>query len=238
MLHTTENVLRLLRMGVRLMQVTTGLVLLLLSSAVTDALAQQEWSFRPQAANIVGTDRAHTPLPFTRVWTQLGGELAIDRVQERYVNLTMNLPVAIRGMLRPPPIVAYSNYAWADQLLRIICTLDLSQSDLALGHLAVVLTVSKGSIGTTPVGTILSVSDFRVFVEDGVPVMTADFRYAPGVFPEVLPTSLTITDQLVPDVWKTRGPGPIIAEHTFTSVQPPDGSDPLVYTLREEIPIQ
>ncbi len=218
--------------------VILALTMLLSVGFPTSSLAQRALSFRPQAANIVGTDQARTPIPFTRVWTQLAGELAIRRVQEKYVNLTLNLPQGFRTVLKNPPVIGYMSYAWADQLLRVVCTIDLSRSALLAGRFAIVLTVSEGSIGSTPVGTILGVSDFRVFLADGVSVMTADFRYTPGVFPEVLPTSFTITDQMVPDLFRTSRPGAVIAEHTFTSIQPPDGSHPIIYTVREEIPIR
>ena len=213
------------------------LTILLFVASPVSSLAQPTLSFRPQAANIVGTDRARTSIPFTRVWTQLAGELAIHRVQERYVNLTLNFPQSIQSVLRPPPIIAYMSYVWADQLLRVVCTIDLSESDLLAGRFVIVLTVGDGSIGATPVGTVLGRSDFRVSFEGGVSILTADFQYTPGVFPPVLPTSLTITDQLVPDLYRTTRPGAVIAEHTFTSVQPPDGSDPIIYTVQETIPI-
>jgi hypothetical protein len=219
-------------------KVVVMFTMLLLVGFPTSSFAQKEYSFSPQAANVVGTNKANTRTPFTRVWTQLGGELAIARMQERYVNLAADNLKMAQLLRKIPPVVAYMNIAWGDQLLHLICTTDLSQSNPLSGRFLIVLRVAEGSLGSTPVGTIVGLSDFRMFKENGVDVMTADLRFTPGIFPDVLPTSLTITDQLVPDVWRTpSSPGTVIAEHTFTSIQPPDGSDPITYTVREEIPI-
>jgi len=63
--------------------------------------------------------------------------------------------------------------------------------------------------------------------------MTSDFEFTPGILPQELPTTFTFSEQVVPDSWMTFRPGEVIVENTFTSVEPPDGSEPKVHKVVE-----
>jgi hypothetical protein len=196
--------------------------------------------FEPQAANVLGTDKPGTGLPFTRVWTQMPGELSMSRTQEEYVNLVPDYLMMGRALLKDPnPIVAFMNITWADQLLRITCRMDRANSNILRREFRVVMTATEGTTGDTPVGTVVGLSDGKVFSEGGLTVMTADVAWTPGVLPDVIPAGgLTMTDQLVPGLWKTDKPGRVYAKHIFTSIVPPDGGDKIVHTVVEGIPLQ
>jgi hypothetical protein len=213
----------------------TGSIVLAVLAAGRIVSAQSAPAFQPQAANVMGADTAHTPIPFTRVWTQMPGELSMQRMQERYVNLAPNWALIGRKLLTDPePIVAYMNIAWGDEIIRVTCRMDRANSDIVRGHFRVVMRATEGTEGSVAVGTVVGLSDGYTFLERGRVVMTADVAWQPGVFPDVLPTSLTMTDQLVPGLWQTNAPGRVIAEHIFTSIPPADGSAPIVYTHRQE----
>ncbi len=196
-------------------------------------------SFQPQAVNVLGTVKAGVPITFTRVFTQTAGELPIAVTHEHYVNLVPNWLMIARNVLTPRPFpVAYVDITWADQVLRLTCFLDRAESDLLHRRFHVTMKTTRGTKGSTPVGTVAAVSIGRAFQQDGMWVIDADVTWTPGIFPEVMPTSFTIAHQLVPGLWKTGQPGVVVAGHTFTSVPPPDGSEPLEYSVQQEIPIQ
>jgi hypothetical protein len=198
-----------------------------------------DYKFAPQTGIVVGATSPLTPAPFTRVWTQQAGELAIARLQERYENAIVNIPMMLKAMREQTnPVVAYTSVVWGDQLLRIVCYMDESRSSILRRSFEIVLEVADGSVSSVPVGTILAESVFRVLLENGQPVMTADVYFTPGIFPDVLPTTLSIADQVVASSWLTFRPGTLVAEHTFTSIAPPDGSPAIVYHDRQLIPIE
>jgi len=202
------------------------------------ALPAAENEFAPQVGVVVGASTTITRAPFTRVWTQQAGELAMARLQERYENVLVDVPMMLRAMREQDnPVVAYTSVVWGDQLLRVVCFMDESRSSVVRRSFMIVLQVSEGSVGSVPVGTILGESVFRLLLENGTPVMTADLRFTPGIFPDVLPSTFSIADQVVPSSWLTFRPGDLVAEHTFTSISPPDGSPPIVYHDRQVIPI-
>lgn len=216
----------------------TVLAALWLTVLPTSSLAQNKYSFSPQASNVLGTTQSNKPTPFTRIWTQMAGELAISRFQERYEGIATDNLKLVQLLSRYPPVVAYMNVAWSNQLLHLLCTADLLKSNPLEGRFLIVLTVAEGSLSSIPVGTVFALSQFHMWVENGVDTMTADVQLTPGILPSVLPSSLTMTDQIIPDLWRTPyGPGKVVAEHTFTSVQPGDGSAPLTYKVRSELPV-
>ncbi len=193
-----------------------------------------EHKFSPQTGVIVGATTALTPAPFTRVWTQQAGELAMARLQERYENAIVNVPVMLRAMREQEnPVVAYTSVVWADHLLRVVCYMDESRSSIVRRSFLIVLEVAEGSVGTIPVGTVLAESVFRFLWQEGQPVMMADVHFTPGIFPDVLPSTLSFADQVVPDSWWTFRSGRLVAEHTFTSISPSDGSAPIVHHDRQ-----
>lgn len=193
-----------------------------------------EHKFSPRTGVMVGAATALTAAPFTRVWTQQAGELAMARLQERYENAVVNVPVMLRAMREQEnPVVAYTSVVWADHLLRVVCYMDESRSSILRRRFLIVLQVAEGSVGTIPVGTILAESVFRFLWEEGQPVMTADVHFTPGIFPDVLPSTLSFADQVVPDSWWTFRSGSLVAHHTFTSISPGDGSPPLVHRDRQ-----
>jgi hypothetical protein len=195
--------------------------------------------FRPQAVNVLGTGQAGVPITFTRVFTQTAGEPAIAVIHEHFVNLVPNWVMFARNTLTPRPFpVAYVDITWADQILRLTCFLDRAESDLLRRRFHVTMKTTKGTRGATPVGTVAAVSIGRAFQQDGKWVIEADITWTPGILPEVTPTSFTIAHHLVPGLWKTGQPGVVVAGHTFTSIPPPDGSDPVVYSVQQEIQVQ
>ena len=203
------------------------------------APAEDAPSFQPQAVNVLGTGKAGVPFTFTRVFTQTPGELAIAVTHEHYVNLLPNWLFIARKVLTPRPFpVAYVDITWADQVLRLTCFLDRAESDLLRRRFHVTMKVTQGTKASTPVGTVAAISIGRAFQQDGMWVLDADVTWTPGIFPEVMPTSFTIAHHLVPGLWKTGQPGVVVAGHRFTSVPPPDGSEPLEYSVQQEIPIQ
>jgi hypothetical protein len=216
-----------------------ALLPVMLSLAGT-AFAKSPPVFQPQAVNVLGTTHPATGLPFTRVWTQMPGELSMSRTQEEYVNLVPDYLMIGRTLLKDPsPIVAFMNIVWADQLLRITCRMDRANSNVVRGEFRVVMTATDGTTGNTPVGTVVGLSDGKLFRQGGLTVMTADVAWTPGIFPDVIPAGgLTMTDQLVPGLWKTDKPGRVYAKHIFTSIPPPDGGEPIIYTVQEGLPVQ
>lgn len=209
---------------------------MVLGSAASHAAENR---FAPQVGVVVGASTTNTRAPFTRVWTQQAGELAMARLQERYENVLVDVPMMLRAMKEQKnPVVAYTSVVWGDQLLRVVCFMDESRSSVLHRSFMIVLEVSEGSVGPVPAGTVLGESVFRVLVENGQPVMTADLRFTPGIFPDVLPSTFSIADQVVPNSWLTFRPGDLVAEHTFTSVPPVDGSPPIVYHDRKVIQIE
>jgi hypothetical protein len=203
------------------------------------ASAQRQWRFRPQAANVLGTPKARTPITFTRVFTQEAGELGLARTQEHYINLEPNwLKIGIGAFFNPELVIGYISITWADEVVRVTCFLERAKSDLLRGQFFITMRATEGTIGAVPVGTVVGTSVGRAFAEAGVSVIKADVDWTPGIFPEVLPTSFNMAHQLVPELWLTGGSGHVIALHTFTSVHPPDGSLPLIYLVQEGIPIQ
>jgi hypothetical protein len=205
-----------------------------LAASADDAL-----SFQPQAVNVLGTAKAGVPITFSRVFTQTAGELAIAVTHEHYVNLVPNwLMIARLALTDPEAPIAYIDITWADQLVRVTCFLDRAESDLVHRRFHVTMKATRGTKGSTPVGTVVGVSIGRAFQQDGMWVIESEVTWAPGVFPEVRPTSFTMTHQLRPGLWKTGRPGLVVAGHTFTSVPPPDGSDPVEYSVQQEIPIR
>jgi hypothetical protein len=194
--------------------------------------------FAPKSASVVGADTALTPIPFSRVWTQRAGEIAISRAQARHINLSLDFPKMLRRLSEEDePIVAYTTVAWADELVRIVCVVDKSRSSLPLLRFRIVLRVTEGSIGSLAPGTTFAETVFRIFFQDGNLVMTSDFQFAPGIVPEVLPTDFTFGEHVVPDSWITFRPGEAIVENTFTSVEPPDGSEPRVHKVVERFTV-
>jgi hypothetical protein len=211
----------------------------LLSFLLPAVSSAQAPRFAPQSTSLLGTTKVGTPLPFTRVWTQMPGELGISSMKEEYINLAPNWGLLVLKILADPsPVVAYMTISFGDDVIRITCRLDVAGSNLLGGHYRVVLMATDGTSGAVPVGTVVGVSDGHIFSEGGLTVMTNDVAFQPGVFPEVLPTSLTITDQLVPGLWLPEKPGRVLLKHTFTSVRPPNGSRPVVYVHQEGIPVQ
>jgi hypothetical protein len=196
-------------------------------------------SFQPQALNVLGTVRAGVPITFTRVFTQTAGELAIAVTHEHYVNLVPNfVMIAQQALTHREFPVGYIDVTWANQVVRVTCFLDRAESDLVHRRFHVTMKATRGTTGSTPVGTVVGLSIGHAFLQDGMWVMEADVTWTPGVFPEVRPTSFTMTHQLVPGLWKTGQPGHVVAGHTFTSVPPPDGSEPVEYSVQQEIPIE
>jgi len=207
-----------------------------LSGAAAD---EAPHSFQPQTATVIGTVNAGTPIAFTQVTTQLAGELSMIATEEHFVNLVPNWPMLAKALLKDPrPVIAYTNISWADEILRVTCWIDRANSDLARGHIRVVLEATEGTIGSVAVGTVIAVSDGRLIRQSGMTGLTVHVAWTPGVFPDVLPTSFVMVTYIVPDLWKSGEPGRVSTMYTFTSIQPPDGSPPLVYTVREGIPVQ
>lgn len=220
-------------------QARTAVAVLLVLAAPPATFAESPPSFQPQTKNVLGTAKAGVPITFTRVFTQEAGELAIGVTQEHYVNMVPNwLMIAKAALADPHTPVAYIDITWADQLLRVTCFLDRADSDLPRGRFHVTMKATKGTTGSTPVGTVVGISIGRAFRQAGLWVIMADVTWTPGIFPDVLPTSFTMAHQLVPGLWKTDQPGRVFCQHTFTSVQPPDGSPPIVYATQEGIPVR
>jgi hypothetical protein len=214
-------------------------VLLLVQAFPPATFAESPPPFRPQAASVLGTAKAGAPITFTRVFTQTAGELSIGITQEHYVNMVPNWFQIAEAVLKDPhPPVAYIDITWADQLLRVTCFLDRADSDLVRRRFHVTMKATEGTTGSTPVGTVVGISIGRAFRQAGMWVITADVTWTPGIFPEILPTSFTMAHQLVPGLWKTDQPGRVFSQHTFTSIPPPDGSPPIVYSVQEGIPVQ
>lgn len=190
--------------------------------------------FRPEATSVVGVDTAMTRSPFTRVWTQSAGEIAIDRVHARHVNLSLNFPRMLRAFREEEePVVAYTTVSWGDELVRIVCVVDKSRSSLPLLRFRIILRVTEGSTGTVAPGTAFAETLFRIFFEEGKLVMTSTFEFTPGIVPQELPTNFTFSEHVLPDSWMTFRPGEVIVENTFTSVEPPDGGEPRVHQVVE-----
>lgn len=210
----------------------------LLIGGSTDGAERAGRRFAPRATTIVGTDATVTRAPFTRVWTQAEGELAIERVSGRYVNLSIDFPRMLqRFREEEEPVVAYTSVSWADELLRIVCFIDKSRSSLLQLRFRIVLRVTEGSLGSVVPGTDFGETEFRIFFDDGDLVMTSDFEFSSGILPELLPTNWTMSEHVLPDSWLTFRPGEIVAEHTFTSVAPPDGGEPRVHRVVERFTV-
>jgi pheromone shutdown protein TraB len=196
-------------------------------------------SFQPRTTTVLGTELARTPIPFTQVITQRAGELSFVDLEEHFINLVPNWPMLAKALLRERhPVIAHTTAVWADQVLRVVCWIDRANSDLARGHLRIVMEVTEGTSGSTPVGTVFAITDSHLVRQSGLLALKTHVPVTPGILPDVLPTSMTMTTQLVPDFWKTGKPGRVSLVYTFTSVQPPDGSPPVVHSAREDIPVQ
>jgi len=99
--------------------------------------------------------------------------------------------------------------------------------------------VTEGTFGSSiPPGTVYAISDSRLYFQAGMASFDSHVVVTPGIFPDVLPTSLTLVTQIVPDLWETGRPGRASAVYTFTSVLPSEGSAPLVRTVREGFPVE
>jgi hypothetical protein len=214
------------------------MILLAVMALSRATVAKSPPSFQPQTTIVLGTATAGTGTPFTQVITQLAGELAMSSNDEHFVNLAPNWAMLARMIDDPKPVIAYTTAAWADEILRITCWVDRAKSDFPRGRLWVVMEATEGTTGSIPIGTIFGTSDARLIRQDGMLGLTAHNEMTPGVFPDVLPTSLFLTTHLVPDLWLTGKPGRVSTLNTFTSVAPPDGSAPIVTTLRQRIPIR
>jgi len=196
-------------------------------------------SFMPQVASTIGTAKANTPIAYTQVVTQLAGELSIAVTDEHFMNLVPNWPKFVKALLTERrPVIAYTTVIWADQVLRVTCWIDRANSDLPRRRFRVVMEVTDGTVGSVPVGSVFAISDGRLLLQSGMIAFDNRVVTTPGVLPDVLPTSLTLITQLVPDLWETGEPGRVTGVYTLTSVNPPDGSAPLVSTVREGFPIQ
>lgn len=203
------------------------------------AAAQDSPAFQPQTATVLGTAKAGTPITFVQVTTQLAGELSIASTEEHFVNLVPNWVKLGKTILKDPrPVIAYTLVTWADESLQVTCWLDRANSDLARGHIRVVLEATEGTIGSVPVGTVIAISDGHLIRQAGMTGLDVHVAYTPGVFPDILPTSFAMSTHIVADLWKTGQPGRVVTMYTFTSIEPPDGSPPIVYSTREGIPVQ
>ena len=216
----------------------TGAVTGLLLVSPAQAANRGAVEFHPESTSVVGVATALTKSPFARVWTQSAGEIAIDRVTARHVNLSLNFPKMLRAFReQDEPVVAYTTVSWGDELVRIVCVVDKSRSSLPLLRFRIVLRVTEGSLGTVPPGTAFAETLFRVFFEEGKLVMTSTFEFTPGIVPQKLPTNFTFSEQVLPDSWMTFRPGEAIVENTFTSVEPPDGGEPKVHKVVERFTV-
>ena len=205
----------------------------------SSAVAKDSSSFRPQTANVLGTVNAGTPIPMTQVVTQLAGELSIKSTDEDLVNFAPNWSKLARVMLSgPQPVVAHTTIVWGDEVIRITCYVDIANSNLVRGHLRIIMEATEGTRGSVEIGTIVAVIDGQLYRQRGVFGLKNHIEWTPGVFPDILPTAWTSSTQTVPGIWKTGSPGRVVVMCTFTSIQPPDGSPPRVYTSRMGIPIQ
>lgn len=214
------------------------IVLLTVVAVSRGALAGSPLAFQPQAAVVLGTAKAGTASPFTQVITQLAGELAVSTSDELFVNLAPDWLKLARMLKDPQPVIAYTTVAWADQALQVACWLDRANSNLALGRLRIVMEVTEGTIGSIPAGTIFAISDARLIRQAGMLGLRVHNTITPGIYPDVLPTSMTMAVQIVPDLWRTGKPGEVFALNTFTSIPPPDGSPPIVTEVRQRIPVE
>jgi hypothetical protein len=220
-------------------RILTILLTLTVLSRVT--LADSPPAFQPQSSSVLGTVRARTAMTYTQVITQQAGELAIRVLDEHYLNLVPNWGMFAKALLKSPrPVVAYTTVLWADQALRVTCWLDRANSDLPRGRLRVVMEVTEGTFGASsiPVGTVFAISEGQLVFQAGMVGLDTHVTVTPGILPDVLPTTLSMITQIVPDLWETGQPGRASAVYTFTSVQPPDGSAPLVSTVREGFPLE
>lgn len=203
------------------------------SPAQFDGEQRAEFRFHPRATTILGADTADTPLPFTRVFTQQAGELAISHIRERYVNLGPYWEKLIRGWIENEmALVGTMTIAWGGEFLRVECLMDRSRSNPFAGKMFIVLEVVEGS--TFPAGTLLGEAVALITTEDGDTVMTVELDVEPGIFPQILPTGLIVADLVNPDMMRVPRRGVFLAEYEFTSVAPPDGSSPLTHTVTEK----
>jgi hypothetical protein len=205
----------------------------------TAAAAQAPPAFEPRTKTVLGTDAARTPIAFAQVISQRPGELSIGHLVEEFVNLVPNWPVLAKKLLSDPrPVIAHTTVVWADQVLKVTCWVDRANSNLALGHLRVVMEVTEGTTVPVPLGTIFAVTDSRLGPHGLKLALTTQVPIEPGIMPEVMPSGMTMVTQIVPELWKTGRRGKASLTYTFTSVAPPDGSPPLVHVSREDVPIR
>lgn len=205
------------------------------------ALADGPPTFQPQSSSALGTVKASTAMTYSQVITQQAGELSIRVLDEHYLNLVPNWGMFAKALLKSPrPVVAYTTVLWADQALRVTCWLDRAGSDLPRGRLRVVMEVTEGTFasGSIPVGTVFAISEGHLVFQAGMFGLDTHVTVTPGILPDVLPTTMSMITQIVPDLWETGQPGRASAVYTFTSVPPPDGSAPLVHTVREGFPLE
>ena len=206
--------------------------LMLLTS---DSLAQNR--FQPSAIHILGSNQVGDPLPLSRVFTQKAGELAISRWEFRDIGLSPNVPKLLEVFRQPVPVANVLTIAIGLTVIRATGVINLKESHIPF-ELFVEFIVTEGTTYPIPVGTRLATFTTRSRVENGRNVVTTVLDLTPGLLPEIAPTPISIAGQQTPGVVKNPcQPGIVTIETTFTSVRPPDGSEPLVHRLVQNVEI-
>ncbi len=191
--------------------------------------------FKPKPTTVLGSTEVGAAEAFTRIFNQTKGELAIkDGEFLAHGGLSFNWSQLGGIATLPEPIMGYMTRSVGSDIIHMVIRINRERSSLPRREMALEFVVAEGTTLPIPPGTVFGGAYWRI-IADGI---AGHGGFIPGLLPAINEEASTLTFLLLPGVVQnpTR-PSRITIQYKFTSVDPPDGSPPLIYTPMETIQI-